>query len=1167
MRKCRSIRYPTALLKVVISIMLAAAASLPLLAQTFYGSILGTVTDASGAVIPGASVTLTNRGTAERRAAETDSSGNYRFVNLVPGAYRLDVELTGFKHYTREPIAVEVQAAVRIDLLMEVGNATETMVVTASTPLLQTESTTLGQVAEQRTVQEMPLNGRNVLNLVALVPGVVPQAQSMANPTTVNNTAWGNYQIGGGLANQSAAYLDGGPLNVNYVNMISLVPTQDAILEFRVQTNTLSPEFGRFSGGVVSLTSKSGANDFHGAAYEFMRNKVLNSNSFFNNRNGVERAPYTQNQFGANLGGRIIKDKTFFFASYEGYRQRQGSSFQGSVPTEEFRNGNFSNLRNSSGGVVQIYDPLTTTATTNSSGSTVYSRTPFEGNVIPASRLDKTAQALTKAIFPAANRSGEPYTGLYNYTTNVSSGGNNDQVNFRIDQNVSDKQRIFGRYTNWSISAIPYNPYGTQTGMDTKNRTQQFVLADTYLFSPTIVGDLRVSFLRYNFDQNMLSLGTDLTQFGWSSSLNSQIPHRVWPVPVIQNYSEVFDGSQVAFILSRNNSYSIAPSVTMNVGRHLLKAGFEVRRLDFNFSQSLNTSGQFNFDNAFTAANPLSPTGSGYSWASFMLGYGSSGNAVECALTSGRMMYHGYYLNDTYQVTSKLTLSLGVRWDLPFGWTEKWDRLTVLLPNTENSLASATGLSLKGKLALVNSTDRADRHGSDNHWRLFAPRVGAAYRVSNKSVIRAGYGISYIPPDAVFNTSPFGSPVNSATTTWVSTLDGGLTPNATLSNPFPNGINQPLARSASYDASLLGQTISGQIPNDRFGYVQQWNFNVERQLAEGAMIEVAYAGARGAHIQRFRQQLNQLPEEYLSLGSQLLQQVANPFYGYITSGSLASKTVTYGQLLRPYPQYTGVSALGAATGNTSYNSLQVKFEKRFRHLGVILGSYTWAKFMTDVETATFWNDRGAGNVVADPQNWNDLSAEWSLSSNDIPHRLVVSYVVDLPFGKGQKFLGNVRGLTGKLVSGWNVSGVSTFQSGAPIGLTTAVNSTNSYGGGSRPNVVAGCNAAKTGSAQSRLRQWFDTSCFTAPAAFTFGNVSRTIGSVRAAGVNNWDFTLQKGTRINERFDLRFRAEFFNLFNRVLFGQPGQSLGLGTFGIIRSQANNPRLVQLALRLQF
>src|SRR5712692_2893632 len=362
--------------------------------------------------VPAAGVTLTNLGTSERRTMQTDEFGNYQFVNLVPAQYKLEVEKAGFRRFTREPIVVEVQAAVRIDVGMQVGDVNQVVEVTAQTPLLQTESTSLGQVVESRKVLEAPLNGRNIYALVALVPGVVPGGQSGTTPTGTNPFAWGNYQIGGGQGNQSAAYIDGAPINTSYVNLTALVPTQDAIQEFRVQTNNLGPEFGRLAGGAVNLTTKSGTNGFHGSAYEFFRNRVLNANTFFNNKAGVQRPAFSQNQYGANLGGPVIRDKTFFFFGWEGFRLRQGQSFVYSVPTDAMRAGDFSNVRNGSGAVVPIFDPLTTCGrfnnpmcATDASGKEIVTRQQFSGNVIPPTRIDPASKILTN-LWAHANGSG-----------------------------------------------------------------------------------------------------------------------------------------------------------------------------------------------------------------------------------------------------------------------------------------------------------------------------------------------------------------------------------------------------------------------------------------------------------------------------------------------------------------------------------------------------------------------------------------------------------------------------------------------------------------------------------------------------------------------------------------------------------------------------------------
>src|SRR5262245_22885164 len=1165
-------------LTIIVTILLVLTSSM--IAQTFYGSITGNVTDSSGAVVPNAKVSLSNLGTSERKIAETDSDGNFQFVNLVPGRYRVEIEKGGFKRYTRSEVVVEVQAAVRIDSTLQAGDVNEIVVITAQTPLLQPDTTSLGQIVDSRKVQEMPLNGRNVLNLVSLVPGVVPQGQSMQNPTGTNIFAWGNYQIGGGAANQSATFLDGGPVNVSYVNLTTLVPTQDAIQEFKVQTNNLSAEFGRFTGGVINLTSKSGTNAFHGSVYEFLRNKVLSANTFFNNRSGIERPAFTQNQFGANIGGPVKlpkiygSDKLFFFFGYEGFRQRQGQSFLFSVPTQDFRNGDFSNLRNAQGNLIPIYDPLTTcgrfgnpACAVDANGREIITRQQFPGNKIPADRIDATAKILSN-LWALPNTPSQQFTNVGNFATNASIGGNNDQYNGKIDYTVSEKQRIFGRYTQWSNLSLPIDPYKTKTYIDRGPETfltRQFVLADTYSFSSNSIADFRVAYLRFVYDRTPESLGVDLSTFGWPASLNSQVAFQHIPTPCVQGFTDVFCSNGTgSTIIARNDSNSFAASLTRITGRHTLKFGGELRRLTHNYAQSNNPSGFFNFNNLFTSANPFSPAGTGNGFASYVFGFGSDGNISTPSLVAGQQIYQGYFINDTFQVNHKLTLNYGVRWELPGPWTERFDRLTVFLPDAASPLAGPTGLPLRGKLGLVNTPDRESRFSQIRYWDLLAPRLGFSYRFTEKTVIRGGFGIFYLPNDVAFSTAPNNAPVNSLATQWVSTIDGSVTPVQKLNNPFPNGVLRPPGNSPSFQNILFGQGLGNSpIADEPYGYNQQWNLNVQREFGEGLLLEVAYAGSKGTHLPA-NQQIDQLPDEFLSLGSNLQTQVSNPFFGLITSGPLAAPTVARGQLLRPFPQYNGVNIGSMSNRSSIYHAMQVKAERRFKAGSSLLASYTWAKLISDTDTLTGWLESSGPAGV---QNNNNLRLERSLASFDVPHRLVVSYVLDLPFGNGRKFMSGVSGTAAKLVSGWGINGVYTFQSGFPLRFGTATNQTNSFGGGSRPNVVSGCNQELSGSAQERLNQWFNTSCFTQPAAFTFGTESRVDPKLRAHGMNNWDFALFKNTKITESVGLQFRTEFFNLFNRVQFNFPGQALGNPQFGIVSSQVNNPRLMQFALRLIY
>ncbi len=1157
---------------VVLSVLLSCYSLLPisLPAQTSFGTITGTVTDASGGPVPGVNVSLTSLATGEKRAIQTGPDGSYQFVNINIGNYKIDAEKSGFKHFTRQPIDVEVQNSLKIDVALQVGDVSQQVEVTAQTPLLQPETSSLGQVVEQRKVNELPLNGRNPLNLVALVPSVVPQGGSMQNPNGTNPFAWGNYQIGGGMANQSSMLLDGSPLYISS-GQLSLVPSQDSLQEFKVQTNDLPAEFGRFAGGVINMTTKGGSNDLHGSAWEFLRNRDLNANDFFNNRAGVARPAFTQNQYGANLGGPVYiphlydgRNKSFFFVDYEGFRLRQGQSFTETVPTVAERTGDFSNLRDSSGNLVPLYDPLTTVPTANGQ----YARTPFAGNVLPVNRLSPASLQLLK-LYPLPNATGDPLTGVNNFVTNASVGGNNSQTVARFDQNISDRQHLFARYTYWGNLNLPIDPFKTGVCQDRCTEafnTNNFVLDDVYSFNPTTILDLRASYLRFSYNRTPETLGYNLSQLGWPASLNSEVAYNPIPVPCISGFdpANVFcsDGTG-STIVDRNENYDVLGSLTKIIGQHTIKVGGEFLRTVENYVQSNNPTGSFNFDQNFTSSDPLNPVG-GSGLASFLLGYPSSGSAGKPIPLAGEQLNWGAYVQDDWKVTKSLTLNLGLRWNAILPWTERHNRESFFEPGVVNPVLQQAGLPYDGALGLVASADRSSRYNVNPDYKQFAPRVGLAYQVAAKTVLRAGYGISWLPPNLAGTYSTPNDFLGSFSTPYVATINNGITPYGNFSNPFPQGIIQPPGRNPIYQRQALGQSIGVTALNNPFGYAQQWNFDVQQELGSGFMLDVAYAGSKGTHLPFSGQQINQLPDQYLALGNQLLQQVANPFAGIVQQGPLSASTVTRGQLMVPYPQYTGVSLDGSDVGNSSYQSLQVKAEKRFNSGASLLVAYTHSKLISNTDALTSWLEpAGAGGV----QDWNNLRAERSLTSFDVPDRLVVSYVLDLPFGKGRKFLSNAHGPTNFVVGGWGLEGVTTVQSGFPLHLTTAQNLTNSYGGGSRPNVLG--NASLGGSAQSRLNGWFNVNDFAQPAAFTFGDESRNDPNLRGAGVANWDVSAFKNFPFGPegKLNLQFRAEFFNIFNRVQFGAPGQTYGTPQFGIVSTQQNLPRLVQFALRFAF
>ncbi|MFL6416936.1 MAG: carboxypeptidase regulatory-like domain-containing protein, partial [Bryobacteraceae bacterium] len=1142
-----------------------------------------------GGAILDAAVTLTNKGTAERRTVQSGADGIYRFLNLVPGSYKVDVEQSGFRHYTLDNITVDVEAAVRIDVPMQVGDVTQSVQVTAEAALMQTENASLSQVVNARSVQELPLNGRNVLNLIALAPGVVPQGSTDGASLTGKNVfAAGNYQIGGGTANQSAMYLDGVPLNTAYGNIVILVPSQDTVSDFRVQTNSSSAEYGRYAGGVINMASKSGTNGFHGGAYEFFRNNVLNAGDFFGNATGAGKPAFKQNQFGATLGGPIKKDKLFFFFGYEGYRQRQEQLFLNTVPTAAMLKGDFSNYRNASGGVIPIYDPLTQCGQFNNAacGTSAVQRLPFPGNVIPASRINPIAQKFSN--FPTwglPNIPGQPFTQNFNFSKNISTGGDNDQYTLRGDYSLSDKQRILARFTRFNTMNIPVDVYANQMyAADPWSPesfvTDQAVLADTYLFSPTTILDIRASYMRWYYSRIVGNPGIDVAAtFGLPQYYNTLPALRgvadAIAVPTITvtgpNYTSY--GSLLNY--GTDNDYVLTPTLTKIMGRHTWKFGADLRLLQTSYFQLIG-GGTFNFDNLFTSQNALSPGATGNGLASFLLGYPSGGNVSTASKPLASMRYQGYFVDDTFQATNKLTVNVGLRWEIPGVYIERFGRMATFNPSEVNPALNGTlvnGKPVLGAYDLVNTANHPESGLRPERFNLFAPRIGLAYRVNDKTVIRTGGGVYYTAANAHFFEGPYGGSQNIINTAIVGTINSGVTPVLdAFSNPYPNGIIPSPARLPNYQNLLLGispGTWGTALQNEHSPYIGQWNFTVQHQLPNNIAVEAAYAGLTGVHLQHSRIELNSIPDQYLSMGTQLLQQVPNPFLGQIATGPLAQPTVQLGQLLLPFPQYTSVPNAGGYKGHSTYHSLALKVEKRFGSGGTVLGAYTLSKVLADVESLTFWLDNQIGGQFQGAQDFNNFRAEKSLSGFDARQRLSVSYVLDLPMGKGKKFLPGVKGVADKVVSGWGVNGVSTFQEGFPLSFTASPNLTG-LNTGLRPNVAAGCEVSLSGGVQSRLNRYFNTSCYSVPAAYTFGNESRTDPVLRGPGIANFNFALFKRTAITERLNIEFRTEAFNLFNRVQFSPPNTvatTNANSTFGVISAQVNTPRLIQFGLRLGF
>jgi hypothetical protein len=1175
------------LFRIGIALAVVPILALTLYGQAFYGSLVGTVTDQSGGALRGASVTLTNTGTGEKRQAQSAAAGDYQFLNLVPGTYRVDVEQAGFKKTTRDNIQVTVSGAVRADMSMQIGEVTQTVEVQSAAPLLETENANLSQVVNTRSVEELPVNGRNIMNLTALVPGVVAQGTTDGNAITGKNIfAAGNYQIGGGFANQGAVYYDGVPANSALGNLVNMVPSPDAIAEFRVQTNSNSAEFGRYSGGIINISSKSGTNEFHGSAYEFFRNTVLNANNFFANANKTGKLPFKQNQYGITGGGPVVKNKAFFFASWEGYRSRQANNYTATVPLAEMYKGDFSGYRNASNVMIPIYDPLTQCGTGSNgacvSGQTIQ-RQPFPDNQIPVGRINPvSAKIFSFPLMAAPNLPGQQYTHNFNYAVGAAQGGNNDQVNGRFDYTVTDKLRIFTRYSRWSSQSLPFAPFGNGIYANDPYAPEQFVTTQavvgaTYLLSSNLVLDLRASYIRFPYNRLESYEGINLNKtFGFPTYMDQQLPIiHSGPTTSIPSISVGgYNTASGLHILSTENDYLLTPNLSWVKGRHTFKFGADWRNMQNTYYQTFD-GGSFAFNNLFTSQNALNAGASGNGLASALLGFGASGSETAFARPYESLRYQGYYAQDTWQATSKLTVTAGVRWEIPGVWTERYNRIASFNPSEVNPTLAANGIKVngqpvKGALDFVLSSQHPNKGMRTEHFKLFAPRVGIAYRLNDKTVIRTGGGIYYLPSTLQFSESPWAMPLASYGTSWASTLDSSVTPNDTISNPFPNGFNSApgnLPHDQAQAMLLGGGLTNAPLRTVPYPYQAQWNFTIQRQLWGGVALEAAYAGATGAHLPTGTYQLDSLPVQNLSLGTALNTQVANPFYGLIKNGTLAAKTVTQGQLLLPYPQYTSILSGGGYVAHSTYHALQMKGEKRFSKGGTVLAAYTFSKLLGNTFALTNWLDSGTGASPGfqDPAN---MRAEKSLVGFDSRSRLVLSYSVDLPFGKGQKLLSGGNAAVQKFTSGWSASGTSTFQLGYPIALTASPNVTG-LGLGLRPNVVAGCDPRVSGTAQSRLTHWINLACYSVPTAYTLGNESATDPVLRGPGINNFNFALLKKTEITERFKLEFRGEIFNLFNRVQFRMPNTQVTTAanaTTGYITT-AGDPRLIQLAMRLIF
>ena len=1241
----------------LVSIGMLVSTSYSLYAQSTFGSVVGSVTDASGAAVTDANVTLTNLGTSEKRTQMSGADGLFTFVNLFPGQYRIDVEKQGFKHFTRTPVTVQLQQSTTVNAALQIGEVSQVVEVTSETPLLQTESASLGQVVEQRKADELPLNGRNIFNLITISPAAVAQGGSGGSPVGQNPFSWGNYQVGGSFANQGAEYLDGQPLNIGYINLPIIIPTQDSIGEFKVQYNDQGAEWGKFSGGVVNLSTKSGTNNWHGSVYEYFRNKVLNANEYFNKQTQLASGtantppPWTQNQYGFQLGGPVVKDKTFFYVSWEQYRQRTGSPFTTSVPAAGMTTGDFSALCTAGfngAGVCndpagQIYDPYSTDANGN--------RSPYPGNIIPASEFSSAASILLAKYYPAANLPGT----VNNYLSAAPAGGNTNEFVARGDQNIGSNTHVFGRFAYYGLTDLPVNPLGTGLCLDRcaeLYHSKLLAIGVNHAFTPTTILDVNLAGSRFVYGRTPILSGFDLTSLGWPSTYNTPASSmRTPPTPETNLPNDVGHTQGNSAIGDHNTQYNLSPQLTMIRGKHSIQVGAQYELGLDNYFQTNIASGAFGFQGNWTSSTPTATDGSGFAFADFLLGVAlnqgtfagnqSEGIAQVPAQTQGKQTYRALYVEDTWHVTPKFTASLGLRYELPGTWSEAYNRLTYWDPFTTNGTVTGcsgtAGSACPGDAMYVGD----GRNTTDNNLPLdkkaFSPRIGLVYSLDQKTVIRAGYGVFFIPNYVSFALNPDNDVINLAATDFTASTNGYITPASNLDGascgftappagltpftgtpvftprgpdgftcaqvgPFGNaGILAPPGRNASPTLSsfVAANGSPGLAPyfgyggeGPKYGYVEQWNLDIQRQLPAGFFADIAYAGSHGVHLQQYQTNIDQIPDSFVTQAA--AQYAANPSVTP-TIGTLVPNVLTSpntalnptqtpmiheGQYDRPYPEYNGLNLNGYGCCSSNYNSLQATVTRRFQGGGTLLVAYTNAKLMSNTDTLTSWLEGNTGGVGS-VQDWNNLAGERSLSSQDISQRLVVSYVLDLPFGHGRAFASNLTGVANGVVSGWGIDGITTFQRGFPLkiswgGAQTALEGANLGIANIRPDVISGCDLKSGG---GHITNWFNTNCFAAPPQWGYGTEARVDPVLRGPGIDNFDFAIFKRTKVTERLGIEFRTEFFNIFNHPYFNVPatgfnGVASGPNSngFGVITSTvqsgvASPERLIQFALKVVF
>jgi hypothetical protein len=1123
-----------------LTIIVLAAVALP--AQEFRATLQGTVSDPTQAAISGADLVLRNVDTAIERQTTSDNLGHYVFQFLPPGSYSLQTKAAGFKSSLREGIRVSLGENIRLDVELEVGQLTETVNVVGQVAMVSSESSALGGVVRKEIIDSLPLKGHSSLFMFTLATGVVNNryGEDTRPNDTITNVS---YAANGSPVASGSVSVDGvsNVVNVNRgVNISQWVPQVDAVAEFKLQMGTMPAEYGGPS--IMNIVIKSGTNEVHGSAYEYLRNAALDANLWFNNASGRRLARYGSNTYGFSVGGPVWfpqvyngKNRTFFFFNFEGSREGNGLSPLINVPTDRMRAGDFSELPQ------PIFDPFS-----SRSVGGVPTRDPFPGNLIPQSRQDPVGRNLM-TFWPRPNQAGpdprRPH--VQNHSASFKWPRDYDSIVMKFDHHSSSRNQMFVRMNLGEGRLVfPFSFDAVATSGRNRVKRPHFGVAlnDTMLINPTTTVDLRLGYARGVENNRPWSDGFDLASLGFPASYLRLIQSPAFPQIGV---SEMETLANSPYIYDPGDTWSLQPNISMQRGRHLVKAGADLRLSRGHYFRNTTPAGAFSFGVGQTGG-PRADTPaatSGFGLASMLVGFGSGSMPFNTGV-SIQNVYYGLYVQDDFRVTPRLTLNLGLRWEYETPRTERFDRTTRGFAYNTASPLRVPGLDLRGGL-LYAGAGGLPRGLYDPDKNNFGPRVGFAYSLTRATVLRGGYALSYIP--VIGSVEPVGY---SNTTPWVSSTDGGITVRDRLSNPFPNGLLPPIGNSQGL-LTLVGQDISFVDPGGRAPRFHTWQFDVQRELPSQFLVELGYVGTRGIGLIAPSERLNQVPSSAFSQGTALTQTVPNPFFGVLTSGALSGSTIQRQRLLVPYPHFPSVTRLNPAYGNSVYHSAQLRVEKRLAHGVAALLSYTISKNMTDLATAQDAYNRQANRAVGD---------------FDVPQRLTVAGAWDLPFGRGRHWMKDASRAADLLLGGWQLSTFSTFQGGFALGFGVQ-GGTYPAGVSIRPNVAGDPTSGISGSHSQRLGRYFNTDAFTRPDNFTLGNAAPRIHTVRNPGMNNVNLTLSKTFAVVERAKIEFRASWFNALNHPVFSGPNTTVGNANFGRISGQANISRQTEFAMRVLF